>query len=242
MLHGDRVLALIQGLLADGIRNMSVLIRHSAREYDPASHELANPLTAEGRDLAVRLGQKLPKDVTLRGYASPVQRCMETAELVLAGHRSGGGACLEHSALEAFGPFFVLDEAGAVRGMLGAGALRSENGALVADGLHAASFSGAFVDRWVAGKMPEGTLVPADEAARTVFTALREGYSNPPASCHLDVCVTHDMIVLLLMDRLLGLPAAQHTVEYLDGLVAFQRGGDHWVQSIHGPAVRVLLT
>jgi hypothetical protein len=50
------------------------------------------------------------------------------------------------------------------------------------------------------------------------------------------------MTVLLLMDRLLGLPAAQHTVEYLDGLAAFQRGGDHWLQSVHGPPVRVSLT
>jgi hypothetical protein len=33
-----------------------------------------------------------------------------------------------------------------------------------------------------------------------------------------------------------------HAVEYLDGLVAFEREGDPWLQSVHGPAVRVSLT
>jgi hypothetical protein len=51
-----------------------------------------------------------------------------------------------------------------------------------------------------------------------------------------------DMTVMLLMDRLLGQPAGAHAVEYLDGLVAFEREGDQWLQSVHGPAVRVSIT
>lgn len=75
-----------------------------------------------------------------------------------------------------------------------------------------------------------------------VFMALHGKYSHPPADLHLDVCVTHDMTVLLLMDRLPGQPAGAHVVDYLDGLVAFEREGDQWLQSVHGPAVRVILT
>jgi broad specificity phosphatase PhoE len=89
-LNGDRVVELIEDLLSQNVRHMSVLMRHSAREFAPDSHELENPLTPEGRDLALRLGKKLSKRLTVRGYASPVHRCMETAELVLAGHRREG--------------------------------------------------------------------------------------------------------------------------------------------------------
>jgi broad specificity phosphatase PhoE len=221
---------------------MSALIRHSAREFDPNIHELENPLTPEGRDLALRLGRMLPKEMAVRGYASPVERCMETAELVLAGHRSEGGESLEHEAVEAFGPFFVLEEAAVVKGMREAGSLQSESGALVADRSHGDSVSGSFVQIWVDGKMPRDALVPADEAAGTVLTALRDRYSRPPTNSHLDVCVTHDITVMLLMDRLMGQPARENAIEYLEGLVAFERDGDHWIQSVHGPALRVIPT
>ena len=237
--NGDRVVALIELLLSQGIRHMSILMRHSAREYDPGLQELENPLTPHGRDLALRLGRRLPKSMTLRGYASPVERCMETAELVLAGHRSGGGESSEHEPVDAFGVFFVLDAAEVVKGMQRAGALKSESGALVEGAPHAVSVSGSFVQRWVEGKMPRDALVPADGAARTVLAALQELYSCPPTDCHLDVCVTHDITMLLLMDRFLGKPAGENSIEYLEGLVAFRRNGAHWLQSAHGPAVQV---
>lgn len=240
-MNGDQVVELIEHLLSQGVRHMSALIRHSARVFDPNLHELENPLTPEGRDLSQRLGKRLPKTMVLRGYASPVERCMETAELVLAGHRSEGGESLGHEPVETFGPFFVLDEAKVVKGMQGTGALSSESGALVADRSHADSVSSSFVQRWVAGKMPREALVPADGAARTVLMALRELYSHPPTNCHLDVCITHDITVLLLMDRFLGQPAGGNAVEYLDGLVAFERDGAHWLGCVNGPAVRVVL-
>ena len=60
-MNGDRVIELIEHMLSQGVRHMSVLMRHSAREFAPDFHELENPLTPEGRDLALRLGKKLPK-------------------------------------------------------------------------------------------------------------------------------------------------------------------------------------
>ena len=72
-------------------------MRHSAREYAPGKHDLLNPLTDEGRVLAKNMGEKLPKHLKLRGYASPPgEMHIETSELVSNGHESMGGEISEH--------------------------------------------------------------------------------------------------------------------------------------------------
>ena len=62
-----------------------LLMRHSAREFNRDINDLLNPLTDHGRQLAVAMGGALTADIQLRGYASPPERCVETAELLLQG-------------------------------------------------------------------------------------------------------------------------------------------------------------
>ena len=107
---GAATVDLVKNVLDEGIEHAVVLMRHSAREYAPEKHDLENPLTEPGRAYAHRVGMTLPKHLTLRGYASPPHRCMETAELVLAGHAEDGGAVTRHRPLEALGVFYVLDK------------------------------------------------------------------------------------------------------------------------------------
>lgn len=67
-------------------------MRHSLRE--PITDN-RNPyraqLTDEGRDLARFFGTLLPLSRPICCFASPVQRCMETASLIAEGFRSVGG-------------------------------------------------------------------------------------------------------------------------------------------------------
>ena len=74
--YGDSALELISEALADGVDHAAVLLRHSARTFEPGLHDLDNLLTDEGRALCCRFGRRLPKELTLRAYASPAQRCL----------------------------------------------------------------------------------------------------------------------------------------------------------------------
>lgn len=86
---GDGIVELIEGVIGRDVRHAVVLLRHSAREYHPDKHDLDNP----------------PKTHTLRAYASPPARCMETAELILLEHSRHGGEATRHRPVEALGVF-----------------------------------------------------------------------------------------------------------------------------------------
>ena len=110
MKPGDSTVELVKEVSDRGVDYIVLLMRHSAREYAPGKHDLLNPLTDEGRVLAKDMGEKLPKHLKLRGYASPPERCIETSELVSNGHKSMGGEISRTRALEALGVFYVLDQ------------------------------------------------------------------------------------------------------------------------------------
>jgi len=65
--YGDSTIALVDGLLGKSTNHVVALMRHSAREFEPGRHDLLNPLTEDGRRLAIRLGRRLAKSATLRG-------------------------------------------------------------------------------------------------------------------------------------------------------------------------------
>lgn len=220
---GDTSIDLVNGLMARGVHRGVLLMRHSAREYAPGRHDLENPLTIEGRALSRRLGERLPKSLTLRGYASPPHRCMETAELVLAGHEAGGGAVTRHRPLEALGVFYALDQMKMWKGMRDAGGLVP------------------YLAQWFDGGVPADAMMKAESAARLVATVLAEKLRSPVAERQLDVCVSHDMTLYLLRHQLLGERLDEAPVAYLDGLLLFEEGGVLKLASHRGSEVTLAL-
>jgi len=208
MTEGDAALALIGSLYDDGVEHVVALMRHSAREFEPGRHDLLNPLTDEGRSLARRLGQALPKELLARAYASPAQRCVETAELILEGHKERGGRVARQRPVEALGVFYVLDQMKMYRAMT------------------AATGQAPFLERWFAGTVEGDVMMPADLAAKLVARVAAAKLDAPIARPQLEICVTHDMTLYLVRDRLLGLPVAESgTVNFLDAVVFYQRDG-----------------
>jgi hypothetical protein len=222
--YGDATLDLLGRVRSQGARHAVVLMRHAAREFDPELHDLDNPLTAEGRARALEVGARLPLEVTVRGYASPPQRCMETAALILEGHRCEGGAVTRHRPLEALGVFYALDQMKMWKAM------------------HAAGGLVPFVTGWIRGEASPDVMIPADLAARLVLGTLAEKLRRPLAEAQLDVCVSHDMTLYLLREVLLEEPAAGPEVAFLDALVLYQRDAELWMGSHHGEPRRVRLT
>jgi broad specificity phosphatase PhoE len=219
--YGDATARLLNDVLAERASHAVALIRHSAREFAPGRHDLENPLTPEGRDLARRLGERLPKHVTLRGYASPPARCMDTAELVLAAHREAGGAATRHRPVEGLGVFYALDQMKMWKNMSAAGGLVP------------------FVQSWVRGAAPADAMIPADVAARLVLRIMHAKLAEPVSQPQLDLCVSHDMTLYLLREVLLDEPADGPEVRFLDALVLYEADGDLWLTSHHGAPRRV---
>ena len=218
---GDGSVALIEKVFAGGVDHAAVLLRHSAREYNPDRHDLLNPLTDAGRGLCERFGARLDKSLTLRGYASPAERCVETAELILRAHRAQGGGATRCRPVEGLGVFYVLDQMKMWQAMQQAGGM--------ADYLRA----------WLEGAAPEDAMVPADLAARLVLRVMTGKLATPVAKPQLDILITHDITLHLVRDRLLGERVEGPEVEFLDALVAFRRDGAWWLRSRHGPARQV---
>ena len=88
---GVRTNALVERVRGTGVDSMTLLMRHSAREYAPGRHDLENPLTEAGRQFARDFGLRLAPELTLRAYASPVARCIDTADLIHAAQLERGG-------------------------------------------------------------------------------------------------------------------------------------------------------
>jgi len=208
--YGARTLEMIRGLDAAGVRRMVVLMRHSAREYAPGRHDLENPLTARGRELAHDFGRGLPEGAYLRAYASPAERCLDTAELVHAAHLERGGRGRGQRPVEGLGVFYVLDQIKMYKAMTAA-----EEG------------SRSFVRAWQDGRVPADIMVPAPIAARLLLALLAEKLTQQEAPESLDLCVSHDLTLYLMREQLLGLRhEAAGAVEYLDGMAVYADGSD----------------
>lgn len=218
---GDGAIDLIEAVFAEGVDHAGVLLRHSAREYNQDIHDLLNQLTDEGRELCERLGAKLDKALTLRAYASPADRCVETGELILRAHRARGGDATRCRPVEGLGVFYVLDQMKAWRAM-------QQPGGIV-----------GFLQTWFDGGVAGDTMMPAEIAAKLVLRIMTGKLEKPVAKPQLDLFVSHDVTLHVMRNCLLGEPADGPEVEFLDGLIAFRRDDAWWLQSRHGMARRV---
>ncbi len=221
---GEATAALVGEVFDAGTTRATLLMRHSARTFDRNIHDLLNPLTDHGRQLSARFGGALPKDVHVRGYASPPERCMETAQIAIDSHTRQGGAGGRTRSVEALGPFYALDQQKMWKG------------------LSAAEGLAAYVGQWFAGDVPDDAMMPADLAVQMVLRALLGKLKNPSAAGkHLDLCVTHDLTVYTVRHGV-GLEDVRGPdVEFLDGLILFERDGKTWMRSQHGGEVEIRL-
>lgn len=219
--YGAATRALLATTVEAGVDHAVALMRHSARTFDPALHDLENRLTDPGREFARALGRALPGGLHLRGYASPPHRCVETAELILDAYGQEGGSVGRTRPVEGLGPFYVLDQQKMWKGM-------SAEGGLV-----------PYLQAWFDGGVPADAVMPPLLAARMVLRVLANKLADRNVSSatslpRLDVCVSHDITVHLVRDRLLGQSVRMAPVEFLDALVLFRRGGQLWLASHHG--------
>ena len=214
--YGAIMASALRELRSTGVRRSVAVIRHSAREFEPGRHDLENPLTEEGRSCARAFGEALPRDVFVRAYASPVARCVETAALALEGHRTAGGNAGRHRPVEGLGVFYILDQMKMFRSMTSP---RED--------------APDFLRDWFDDRLAPDIMMPARQSAEIVVRLLMAKLEQQRTRSQptLDLCITHDISLYLIKDQVLGLRHEQHgEVEFLDGLVVFEREGDVWMQ------------
>ncbi|HIE88390.1 MAG: histidine phosphatase family protein [bacterium] len=222
MTPGETTVGLVEQLTNEGVDHIVLLMRHSAREYAPGKHDLLNPLTDEGRDLARDMGKRLPKGLVVRGYTSPAERCIETAGLIMSGHEAAGGQILRNRVVEALGVFYALDQMKMFKSMRDAGGIVS------------------FLQRWFDGGIARDILMPADLAARLVGGVAKEKLSQTGDDPQLDLLVSHDFTLYTIKDQLLKQGTHRYPdVHCLDGVAFFNRDGKTFIQSHHEPAIEL---
>ena len=214
--YGARTLELIDEVRDGGVAQFALLMRHSAREFNPDVHDLVNPLTDEGRELCRQLGAALPRDLVVRGYASPPERCVETAEIVIGTHEANGSSTIPVRPVESLGVFYALDQVKFWKGMQIAGGM------------------GPYMHEWVNGQVPLDAMIPAHLASRLLVRSILHRLRTAKSANHLDLCVSHDLSLLLVRHSLLEQPEEVGEVRFLDALALYERDGEVWLQSHHG--------
>jgi len=214
---GNASLRLVNSLFDRDINRVVVIMRHSAREYDPKINDLLNPLTDQGRTYSREFGRRLPKDVYVKGYASPPERCVETGELAIQAHVAEHGLAQSVRPVEGLGVFYAIDQIKMWKGMKAAGGLSD------------------YLRQWLDHKISEDTMLSPTYAATTILRLLKGKLERP--SDHkkqLDLCVSHDMTVLFLRDFFGLEPVSAQPVEYLDGLALYFDESELTLESQHG--------
>lgn len=218
MNYGQDTLELINAIRSSGVEHVAVMMRHSARTYDPGIRDFDNPLTDEGRELAREFGRSLPKDVLVRAYSSPIERCVETADLILEGHREGGGETTRRRDIEALGTNHILDS-------------RRFNKMLVKLGLD------ELYPRWFRGELDPDLLLPSDSLATITAHVVLEKLRRPFGGPQLDLLVSHDMNIYPVRHHLLDQSIeAFGKVLYLDGIAFYETGDGVHIRSHHAAA------
>ena len=205
---GVKTAALIRDLNRQGIDRMSLILRHSKRDYHPDVHmEPFMCLTEEGRNLAFELGAALPENLSLSFFSSHIGRCIETAYLIDKGFVARTGGYTEHNQVtRTVAPFYVKD---LVR---------------VVDIVKTMDVF-TFIRNWIDGKLPEDVLMNARDAADKMLRFLAGGLRESDVNT-LHVSVTHDWNVYLIKEFALGLPHESFgRIEYLEGVVLFEKDG-----------------
>jgi len=221
---GNASLRLVSSLFDRDINRVVVIMRHSAREYDPKINDLLNPLTDQGRTYSREFGRRLPKDVYVKGYASPPERCVETGELAIQAHVAEHGLAQSVRPVEGLGVFYAIDQIKMWKGMKAAGGLSD------------------YLRQWLDHKISEDTMLSPTYAATTILRLLKGKLERP--SDHkkqLDLCVSHDMTVLFLRDFFGLEPVSAQPVEYLDGLALYFDDGRLMLESQHGGSAQIKL-
>lgn len=197
----------------------AILMRHAEREhFEHPADGATVPITENGARQASGLGRALARLTPLHLVHSPVGRCRQTAEAILAGASDMGS------------PVSIVGE----DGRLGGPYLLDVPRALEVAG----TLGHRFVREWLDGRLPATLFKPRRASALEQIDAVEHHLRR--ARSGLVVLVTHDWNLLAVREEMFGLRREEDRWPgFLDGLVLWR--SDHALHVAFGERVVTLL-
>ncbi len=177
---------------------INVMLRHSAREEQKKLVEIFKAtLTQQGKDAAFEFGKALTIDRNYRFFHSPIHRCEETAEYIKKGIQDNDG------------------NTQLLGGVLSLLQIKSTKNKFI---FYRDRDKGDFMKNWLNGVYPaeeiENTI---DVAQRIVHDMMKNLKTIKPNT--IDIYITHDSHLMILIYYLVGIQAIKGWPQYLDGLI-----------------------
>ena len=202
----------INHLTENGIKKISVLIRHSDRFFsEDARLEPYMGLTDAGKDFAFDFGAGLQPTQMPKLCSSFLGRCVETAFLIDKGFTKKNNQALDHNCMNAMlSPFYVKDIGKAVP-------LIEKQG------------NQTFLRNWFDNRFDESIMENPEKTSDILSEFMKEQIKNLKEN-QIAVCVSHDWNIYPLKEFKLGLKhESAGQVGYLDGLVFFEKENQYYI-------------
>ena len=164
-------------------RTMAIVLRHAERtEIVDIRQSSQAQLTDGGRKASMELGKMLPSGHLYRLFHSHSDRCKETAELICQGLQEAGVSAAAPSLKYFLGCPFML------------------NLERIQESINNVGMN-TFLASWFKGEVDTGILAPSKGAFQDLLKAIvvLSGKESPGV---VDICVTHDWNLVLLLSRL----------------------------------------
>ncbi len=211
-LKAEQTLNSINSLLDQGIKKISLLVRHSERLFSTEARlEPFMELTPAGKIYAHDFGRALRPEPWPKLYSSFMGRCIETAYLIDKGFTGGHNRSLGHNIVDRrLSPFYIKDIDKAVERIL-------------ADG------NDPFIRNWFDGKIDESIIEKPGKTADLLCGLMIEQIRNLPEN-QIALSITHDWNIYPVKEFKLGLRHEEYgDVGYLESVLVFEKNNRYYV-------------
>jgi broad specificity phosphatase PhoE len=221
-LKADQTLTVVNSLLDQGIKKISLLLRHSERLFSTQVRmEPFMELTEAGKTYAYDFGRALPLEPLPKLCSSFMGRCIETAYLIDKGFTTRHKKILSHNTVDnRLAPFYIKDIDKAVENILAQG-------------------NDVFIRNWFDGKTDENIMENPKKTADRICDLMIEQIKNLPPG-QMAVSITHDWNIYPLKEFKLGLRHEEcGDVGYLEGVVFFETNNRYYITGFQAGPVEL---
>ncbi|MEA1967293.1 MAG: histidine phosphatase family protein [Thermodesulfobacteriota bacterium] len=211
-IYNKETLNTITELIDDGIKKISVIMRHSARFFpeEPAMEPFMG-LTERGKDFSLKLGEELPLTPYPQFFSSHFGRCIETSAIIDKGYSKTHNRFNDHNQLcRELSPFYIKDIKQAVT-------MVQKIKAKI------------FIRKWFNREISSDIMLDPEEAADIIakFMVTRLNALNDG---EIAICLSHDWNLFPLKEYKLGLKHEEcGVVGFLESVIIFEKNGKHYI-------------